>query len=124
MSELIKTIDTLIDRLASDIALMSNSSGLPDTKSAVDLKKIRALDGLKSIFHHSGIFQQIESLEQQLKQQWVSVDDKPPKNHSHFIAWVNSPNCCFRCDDDIVISYTSTKVDITHWMPLPKPPAK
>ncbi len=71
MSELTKTIDTLIDRLASDIALISNSSGLPDTKSAVDLKKLRALDELKSIFHHSGIFQQIEDLEQQLD--WLTT---------------------------------------------------
>lgn len=74
----------------------------------------------------------IEELEQQLKQQWVSVDDELPKDGSYFVGWAESGiefvgkgSCnCFRCGDDIVVAYTSHKIKITHWMPLPKPPTK
>ena len=69
----------------------------------------------------------IEELEQQLKQQWVSVDDGLPDEDTPVFVWDG-------CDYDI--DYTDMECDYgttffantqgvtTHWMPLPKPPTK
>ncbi|MCH9645652.1 MAG: DUF551 domain-containing protein [Proteobacteria bacterium] len=69
----------------------------------------------------------IEQLEQQLKQQWVSVDDGLPNVNENILSvdksgrvynstWLDNR---FKC-----VGLVWDHDNVTHWMPLPKPPTK
>ena len=65
---------------------------------------------------------------------WISVDDRMPKNTKSILAWgtQSSPytghrtevyKCSYsKCNNDWVLPRNYTLEDVTHWMPIPKPP--
>ena len=66
----------------------------------------------------------IENLEQQLKQQWVSVDDGLPEKFGEYLTY--NPHSTYSQFQAMVYSSSGwqySKTYITHWMPI-KPPTK
>lgn len=75
---------------------------------------------------------QIQHLENKLKNQWISVDDRLPKKHDYYLVCHKHDNDSKTNIDKLIYSYShggwistyGAKYSgiVTHWMPLPEPP--
>ncbi len=112
MSDLIKKSNSIIDDATSEIMIFERPSRA--TSSAlIDVNK--------------EMQSRITELEQQLKQQWVSVDDRLPDLNTNVLVHVKTTARILIHESRHSILggwQCGYGAQITHWMPLPKKPTK
>lgn len=53
---------------------------------------------------------------------WISMKEDQPKQYGRYLVYRKNGNIEFKTWNNTGWAYSHT--DITHWMPLPKPPVK
>lgn len=80
-------------------------------------------DSVKEQAYIKGATEQREIDEEELKPQWISVDDRLPEQCKNVLAFDGVIRDCYYEDGEF-IAYDGNLIQPTHWMPLPEPPKK
>lgn len=79
--------------------------------------------------HTGKLAQDVQSLPQESKEQWISINDRLPETNGKYLCY-SPTGFLFDMDENTAILIyddhngfgRSTHIRITHWQPLPAPP--